>query len=600
MLPDSKTVNSRTVGILLFVLLAAALAIRLGGLAALSETLYFKHLLWDEQMYHHWATAIAAGDPDAGSLFDQAPLPAYLLAAIYKIFSPDPLYFRLANIIFGTLTCFFLYQTGRSLGGTAAGLLSCGIAALYGPFILYSIVPLKTALSACLFSLFLALIATSPENPSTAKMPVRLFLSGLALGLAAAVRSNTLIVILFIIPYLFHINRNQPSAKRYLVGLAVFLAGLLLALSPFIVKNYNTTGTFSPASSQLGRNLYYGNGPENDSPYYRPMPFASSVPGESSTQFVIEASRRAGKDLSPKESSSFWTQEVIGYIKNHPLDWCRHILQKSFAVANGFEAGDHYNIDFLATRVPFFALPFPGYTVVFSLGLAGLFVTWRSSRMTRQIAVPFFLYGLSLVIFYVGARYRLPLTVILIPWAAAGIVRFLCFCREKKILLVTFYMLVAAASFLLTRIPVKGAGDLTAYYNTQAFLLNTEHNEKQAIKYWEESVRLDGAFSDPARLFLTGKYYQRGEKDRAYETVHAIPDSSFSAFSKYSLLGDLYSHEGKNNQAIEAYEKSLALNGGQRRIRRELINLYYQDEDSKENAFSQYEELKHIESFFAK
>ena len=598
MLPDTKTVNRRTIAILLGILLTA-LAVRLGGLAGLSDSLYFKHLLWDEQMYHQWATAVAAGDPGAGSLYDQAPLPAYLLAAIYTLFSPDPLYFRLANIVFGVATCFFLYLVGKRLGGPAAGLLSCGLAALYGPFILYSIVPLKTSLAICLFSIFMAIVATSPENQPVKTLSVRLFFLGLTLGLAAAVRSNTLILILFIFPYLGYIYRGRSSFKRYLGGLAIFLVGLLLALSPFILKNYSAAGNLSSASSQFGRNLYYGNGPENDTPYYRPMPFASSVPGESSVQFVIEASRRTGRDLSPEESSSFWTQEVIQYIKNHPVSWGKRIQQKIFAVANGFEAGDHYNISFLATQIPFFALPFPGYAFVFALGLAGLFITWTSSRLIRLTAVPFVLYGLSLVIFYVGARYRLPLTVILVPWAAAGTVHFFRYLQEKKFLLITLYLLIVGTSFLLTQLPVKGAGDLTAYYNTQAFLLNAENREKEAIKYWEESVRLDGAFSAPARLFLAGKYYQNGDRERAYQTILGIPDTSFAAFSKYSLLGDLFAYEGKNEAAIEAYENSLSLNAGQRRIRRELINFYFKNEKRKEDAFSQYEDLKRIESFFA-
>jgi hypothetical protein len=80
--------------------------------------------------------------------------------------------------------------------------------------------------------------------------------------------------------------------------------------------------------------------------------------------------------------------------------------------------------------------------------------------------------------------------------------------------------------------------------------------------------------------------------------IKRIPDSSFAAASKYSLIGDLRVHEGKIDEAISAYEKSLSINSGQRRARRELIKLYWNRD--REKSLEEYKILQYINSFYNK
>jgi len=60
---------------------------------------------------------------------------------------------RISNIIFNVLTCWLIYLIGRDLSNRTTGLIACLIAALYKPFIFYSIVPLNTSMSVFLFAL---------------------------------------------------------------------------------------------------------------------------------------------------------------------------------------------------------------------------------------------------------------------------------------------------------------------------------------------------------------------------------------------------------------------------------------------------------------
>jgi 4-amino-4-deoxy-L-arabinose transferase-like glycosyltransferase len=139
--------------LLLSTILFLALFIRVAALLNLRESIYSDYLLWDERIYHAWATKIAQGVFDSSSVYEFSPLPAYIMALVYKIFSPNIEFIRILNILFGVLSCYIIYLIGKEIGSRSTALFACLIAALYKPFIFYSIVPLKTSLSIFLFAL---------------------------------------------------------------------------------------------------------------------------------------------------------------------------------------------------------------------------------------------------------------------------------------------------------------------------------------------------------------------------------------------------------------------------------------------------------------
>lgn len=599
MLSARNQLRDRT-GLVLAALLALAAVLRLAALFSLRETIYFEHLLYDEQLYHDWAVALAAGEPGAILRYDQSSLPAWLLAGLYRLLGPEPLFFRLLNILLGTLTCYLVHRLGRRLAGVGAGLLACAIAAVYGPFILYSIVPLKTCLAVFLFALVAVLCIELPEaDASRPRFAAHLLALGIAVGLAAGVRANALVLAL--LPPLFLLLPHDPRTGRVgrvFFGSLLFVSGLALVLACLILPRSLAGGGWSATSPQLGRNLYYGNSPENPTPYYRPMPFASSVPGESSVQFIIEAGRRAGRELTPREASRFWVGEVLAFIQEQPGEWGLRLGRKVLALFNGFEAGDHYDLGFLGRFARFFAIPWPGYGLVMALAMTGMLLTIRTSLVSRRLALLAALYGLSLVVFYLGGRYRLPLAVILIPWAAVGVIEAARAVRERRWPRIPLAAIIFAAFLSLSLLPIRGAGDLSGYANTHALLLARTGHEAEAIRFWEESVGMGGDYAAEARLFLAGRFYPRGDRERAYRLVAEISDSSHVAAAKYALLGDLQAHEGRLEEAVHSYERSLTFNSGQRRVRVELIRLYQRKPEWREKIFRQYEELQRIERAF--
>ena len=578
---------------LLSAILFLALILRIAALLGLKESIYFDFLQWDERLYHTWATKIAYGTFTSSSVYELAPLPAYLMALIYKIFSPDILYIRLLNIIFGVLTCYLVYLIGKEMANRTTGLFACLIASLYKPFIFYSIVPLKTSLSVFLFALTVYLLMAILDKNSL----IKIALLGLVAGLMLNVRGNFVIIIpLLPLIILWNIYRSRSSIKIITANLVLYTVGLSLSISPFMVRNYRVAGRLALTTSQAGFNLYLGNNLENPDPYYRPAPFAWSSPFKQGIQFTIEASRRTNKRLSPGEASSYWTHEVVKIALEQPAPFTWKICQKILAFFNQFEAGDHYHVGFVSNFVKFFKFPFFSLWLILPFGMAGMAVTIFGSRKLLALSSIFLLYAATLIAFHTNTRYRLPLLVVLIPFAVMGIGCLFSFIKNRQIKGIVIYLSIAIAFFIVEFLPVRGTGDMTAYYNTHAIILNSKGFEDKAMQYWEESSRMNKPFSAFANLSLAARYFMKGDMQKAVYYLDKIPDNSFVAASKYEIKGDFLANQGQIEKAISAYQRSLEINSGQRRAQLKLARIY--NRIDKKRALQEYKKLSYISLFY--
>ncbi len=579
--------------LLLPAILFLALILRIVAILDLSNSDYFNFLLWDEKLYHTWATKIADGTFQSSSVYEFAPLPAYLMALIYKILSSDILYIRILNIIFGVFTCYLVYLIGKEVANRTTGLVACLIACLYKPFIFYSIVPLKTSLSVFLFALTIYLFVSVLNKNSMLKV----FLLSTAIGLMLSVRPNCVVIIPFMpLVILWNIYRDKFSLKILTANFILYIAGLSISISPFMIRNYRVSGEFALTTSQSGFNLYLGNNLQNKDPYYHPVPFASSSPFEQGIQFTIEASRRTNKRLSPREASSYWTHEVIKTALEQPAGFIWKICQKTLFFFNQFEKGDHYHIGFVSNFVRFFKFPFLSFWLIFPLGMAGMAVSIVRSRKSMALSAIFLLYALTLIAFFTNTRYRLPMLIILIPFAVIGINNLISYIKNRQFRKIGIYSAMAIAFLVIEFLPIQGTGDMTAYYNTHAIILDSKGFKDEAIQYWEISSRMNKAPSVFANLSLAGKYYSKGDIQKAVYCLDKIPDDSYAAALKYEMIGDIMMHRRQIKKAITAYERSLVINSGQRRIRIKLSRIYWSID--KKRALQEYEKFEYISSFY--
>ncbi|MFC1867054.1 glycosyltransferase family 39 protein [Thermodesulfobacteriota bacterium] len=574
---------------LLIAILSLALVLRLLALLSLKESIYFDFLLWDERLYHSWAEKIANGTFQSSSVYEMAPLPAYFMAFIYRLFSPDIIYIRIVNIILGVLTCYLIYLIGKELANRSIGLLACLLACLYKPFIFYSIVPLKTSLSVFLFASTCYLLIALLGKTSM----IKVLLLGIAIGLVNNVRPNCLVLVPIILVFLiWNAYRERYSFKIFTATIVLYVAGLVIVQSPFMIRNYMVAGETSTTPSQSGFNLFMCNNLQ----YGYPVPFASTAPAEMGIQFTIEASRRVGKKFSPREASQYWTNEVVRMAMERPGAFTMKQAKKLFSFFNWFERGDHYHIGFISDYVKLFKFPFLGLWLILPFGMTGMILNMFRSRKSFALSVIFIIYALTLVAFFTNIRVRLPLLVILIPFAILGLRDLRIYIKGGQSKRAIIYSVILLVFVVVEFLPVRDTKDMTAYLNTHAIILNSKGVEHEATQYWEKSSKLEKHYSAFANISLAGKYYSMGDIRKALDYLNKISDDSFAASQKYDMIGDMMVRLKQPDRAVKAYEKSLEINSGLRNTRLKLVRILWKID--KQKALEENDKFEYINSFY--
>jgi len=571
----------------IFIICLLALTLRFSALCSLQSSLYADVLLWDERVYHHLALKLLKNASDFSPAITS--IYAHLMAFVYRLFGQDTIFIRGLNILFGCCTCLLLCLIGKELSNRTAGVLTGLTASLYGPFIFYDITLLNTSLSVLLFALAVYLLIKIWQTETWLK----LLLLGLISGLLFHFRSNAVLIFpvllltLFIRPGLAHIG-----FKRAVFICFFFSLGLLSANAHILLKDQNRVLAAEENASQAGLNFYIGNNLENPLPYYRPVSFSTSEPRMQGIYFKIEAERRSGRCLTAREVLFFWIGEVFRMALESPIVYMKKQTLKLFALCNRFEACDHYDIGFLSQFVGFFKWPFFSFWMVFPLGMAGIFITMQESRLRQALSAVYFTYAATLILFFTNARYRLPLLVLLIPFAVIGIERCCRLWRKKQWRHIALYGGLVALFGIIEFLPIPGTGDLTAYYNTHSYILSSIGRRSEALSYWEKSSQMNTSFAAFADLSLAANSIKEQDDSRALYYLGKIPANSFASAQKYALLGDIYSRQHQSDKAAALYEKSLSYNSGQHRILLKLINFYKKTDRKK--ALEKERQLYHI------
>jgi hypothetical protein len=396
----------------------------------------------DAATYDRWARALAfGGDPGSTTLM-QAPLYPWFLSLIYRVSGPSLAAARIAQALIGTASCgLIMLFTRRLFRSTAAAILAGTFAAFYAPLIFYEGLLLPATIIVFLNALFAAIMLGEGQPGK-----VRILASGIALGLAIAANPPTLLLLPFAMLHLYYAARaphetpcrGEPASRtaaRFLAGSLIFATGIVITLTPVTIRNAIRTGEFIPLTTGAEINLYLGNNPAANGFYRVPLYRGVSLggtPEEQSLKMERIASTAMGRPLSHAEVSRFWLGAGLDYIRENPRAWGRLLCRKFLFFWNRYERANVENFYFHRRFPGVLRLPLLTFGAIVPLGLLGIFLT--RSRWRRL----WILYGgilaclLTALVFYVLARYRLPIVVFLLPFAGASIVELVSLAHNRR------------------------------------------------------------------------------------------------------------------------------------------------------------------------
>lgn len=428
-------------------LLVLALLPRVLHLVDIADAPFFDRPMIDGQAYDSAARAILDGSAPARPYY-QDPLYPWFLAGVYGLFGHSLVAVYLLQLLLGLGVVLLVYDTGRRLFDRRAALVAAAAAALYRPFIFYEGLVEKTALAVFLVALAAWTVARSRESKSLA-WPAA---CGVALGLACLVRANLLLFAPLVALYW---ALERPRLAR--AGLA--LAGVLLVVAPVSFRNSVLAREFVLTTTQAGQNLYIGNGPHNRTGQYEAPEWVRANPAFEETDLARHAESEAGRKLGFNERSRWYVSRTLDRLRSDFDGWLGLLGRKALLYFNDFEVPDNHDIRFVADWSWVLRLPLVGFGLVFALGATGMLASWRRSRAHRVLALLFGLHALSVVAFFVLARYRLPAVAMLFPFAGATAVTLFDHARARRWRKLALNLVLVALFAALAFFPIpRGSG----------------------------------------------------------------------------------------------------------------------------------------------
>jgi 4-amino-4-deoxy-L-arabinose transferase-like glycosyltransferase len=558
----------------LILLLAAFL--RVWHVFVLSYLPSFDHLLLDSAMYDSWAQQIAAGDWLGGSkAFYMDPLYPYLLSLIYRIFGHDLLLVRLVQVCAGVGTCALVAAIGKYIDGRAVGNLAALIMALYAPAIFNECEIEKTA-----FGVFFvtAALALALRGSVTAR-----FWSGVLLALATLTRGN---LIAFVPLGALYFLMESPaddsgplSGSRHWPGgihlkhTAAFVFGVVLVLSPVLLRNHHVSGEWILTTSQAGANFYTGNNPSNRTGAFEVVPFVRPYPAYEESDFLAEAERRSGRAMSPREASGFWFRESFRHMTANPV-WALNVMARKVALFwSDVELPDGSDLYFIKRYSPALRLSLLSMGWVFPLALFGMWCTVRKSREARLLAGFILIYSMTVIVFFIFSRYRLHVVPALAVFASLGIRWNVELLDRPDVRRISAAWLIGGMLLLFSQRGAATFGlvkhEWAEAYEDMAMLYESQGNYTSAQELFQSEMRLYPERSQP--VCALGRISQKvGDDDGAISLLNRCLEMDENYPEGWYALGLSHEKVGNRKLAQECFERQLFVTPGHEASTRHL------------------------------
>ena len=381
--------------------IAAGLALRIWYLSDLVAQPWFGYPLVDALTFDRTALGILR-DGYQG-VFSRPPLYPFFLAAVYRIFGHSTFAVVWIQFALGLAALVPAYRLGERWFGERAALGGVWIGACYPLRIFFE----AEMLDVTLFSFFFLFAVWKLWQALEEGVLARVFLAGLLFGAAALIRPNVLIALPFIAAgYAFAFRIGW---RRLVVPGLTGALGVILAIAPAALHNWRAEEAFIPVAANGGVNFFLGN--ERGATGLTPIP-----PGLRWEQTMIRPLQAGVFSLAAQDR--WWYARAAEEIRTAPGAWLRLLGAKAALFMNAAESSNNKALEY------FTAISFPvryyhwwfGFLVCLALPA----LVTRPGRGAICYVFVIAGFGVSVVLFFVSERYRLPIVPLLAPAAAAG------------------------------------------------------------------------------------------------------------------------------------------------------------------------------------
>lgn len=326
--------------------------------------------------------------------FHQEPLYPYLIALTYTVIDRDVRWVFAWQLLLGVLNTMLIYQLACRFFGVVSGIAAALCALLCGPLLMYDMVLLRASLISCAGLTLIYLVDRAQQQESRRWW----FVTGMACGMALLLKMTFLLFCLGTMVVLVYHMRHSPKAAAGFIG--IMMAGMLLSLSPAIIRNL-TVGVSPLSLSSVGAVTYiHANGPESnpETGLYANTTYVPRIMGETDGRML---------------------DTVVATLRTYNSPWpvLAMVWKKFAALWQWYEFPNNTNFYYYRLHSILLRILPVTFGILGPLGILGLaLATFRFNRVWPVYMMAAMHIAVMLG-FMVLARYRIPLMILLVLFA---------------------------------------------------------------------------------------------------------------------------------------------------------------------------------------
>jgi len=330
--------------------------------------------------------------------FYQDPLYAYIVAGVYRVAGPNVLPVFVLQLTAGLVTVLLIWYLAVRFFDDEVALVAGAMAVLCGPLLSYEMLLLRDSLIACAGLVVVAIAERAMVRPTW-----RWFgLLGIVIGVSILLKST--FVLLAVVLIVAIAVRFRSAGRSWLTPAAAVAGGLVLALLPLAARNL-AVGVSPWALASSGALTFAST---NEPQYLPEVGFGVNVP------VLAEILGDSDGRSVPAVTATWRRQDPASYLL---LLW-----QKWTRLWHWYEIPNNENFYYLRRQAAVLEwLPIT-FWLIGPLGLVGLFLAAPRHRQAWPLYALVAVHVVTMLMFYVLARFRLALTAAVIPFAACAVV----------------------------------------------------------------------------------------------------------------------------------------------------------------------------------
>ena len=510
----------------------------------------FYHPIMDMLYHHEWASLVASGQLILFHPFFRAPFYPYFLGFLYFLTNHNLFLVRIIQIIIGSVSCVLIYLLAFDIFKNKKVALLSGLIGAFYPMLIYYDAELLIPVVLIFWILLGIYLLRKAENNR-----VNWFWVGLVWGMAVITRPNVLLFIFAFILWKF--------IKKRLV-LWKFILGLIIPIIPVALHNYIVSKEFILIAWQGGLNFYLGNNEYADG-CSAVSPILPRDWWHGYNQAILIAERTLGKKLSYSQVDRFWFSQAVNFILKKPLKALYLFLKKTILWFFGLEIPNNRHIYFYAKfsylkfflwHIPLLYFPF-GLLLPFAF--AGIYFSLKNKNIkVSEILLFMIFYSISFILFFVNARYRMPLIPFYIIFASFSIYKIFVekvWKKDRK------FLLIFVSAYILSNVNYFGLDYdkfLVDTYVGIAGIYDVKGDRDKEFYWLRKAEEVDPYLPElhllKAKILKDMRRYNEAKKELEYviKVKPNLPDA-------YLQMGIIYVKTGRIDSAEIYFRKAILI-----------------------------------------